>query len=338
MPLPDRRNVIISWSAFSGADTYRIERKLIEESTYVLVDEVDISESPYTDWSVWYGEYDYRMTALDGVVVLAQKVKQVTVEEDLEMPGPPSLWFDIVDYSAYSLDWDKDDADNWALNEWRQRPWTIGDPALSRWTASSAHAPALNIGLGNDEYFGTGYPVLFFGNSSTVSEDVPDEYMTLIDPPSAFEPPCSVLMSVNRTYTNNNDPRCLLQLGKLALYSSTGAGRFLGLRVAGGAFVSSSLVIASTLYLVAVIARSETDIDFHRINPGTNFWASDLGVSGAAWENHGEFSLGSMLTAPYHRNRFLTAGFLAWNKALTLLELKQAVNVVVNNNNLHYGG
>ena len=335
MPLPNTRNVKLVWSDFSTADSYRIERKLTSESVYTLVDTVTVS--PFIDWGVDYGTYDYRMTAFDGAVELAQKVKQVTVSEQLEMPGPPDLWFDIINPTGWSLTWDKSNPDIHVLTRWHQRDWAPPDSAsLPHWTASAADGPTLNIALGNDEYFGTGYPVLYFQNGLNTSLDAPSAYMTMSGAPSAFEPPCSILMSVTRSYSNNDDPRCLLQLGKLALYSSTGAGQQLGLRVDGG-FVTSDLAINNSInYLVAVVARSTTDIDFYRINPGTNTWASDLGVSGGAWENHGEFTIGGSLVAPYHSNRFLTAGFAAWNEALTLLELKRAVNFMVNYNNLHY--
>jgi len=334
MPFPNTRNVKLQWLPFSSADSYRIERKLTSESVYTLVDTVTVS--PFIDLSVPNDTYDYRMTALDGATELAQKVKQITVTDILEMPGPPSLWFDVIDRTAFSLGWDTtNNPDYWILNTWRQRDWTFGDPASPRWTADSAYGPILDLSAGNNAFFGSGYPVFIFENSALSSVDVPDQYMNMADPPDAFEPPCTVLMSISQSYDNNNDPRCLLQLGKLAFYSSTGAGQQLGLRVDGG-FVTSDLNIDTTVYLVAVVAHSETNIDFHRINTITNTWTSDLGVSGGAWENHGEFSLGSMLTAPYHRNRFLTAGVAAWNEALTLLELKRAVNFMVNYNNLHH--
>lgn len=327
---PTYRMFRISWDPYPGADNYQVEYKGIFQSLFnppVETTGLQVTVGPALAPVL----VDVRVSARAGGVVLAAVQKQISLTATPLMPVEPLLWFSTVDRSGASLTWDNTVPEVPALVEWRERKHTAGDPAGPAWTAPYASAPDLTAG--NAVYWGTGFPGIRFWNSTSDSA-VLNCWMELANPVPALDVPCTVLFAADMLDTSfSGVPRCLLQLGKLALYSATGAGENIGLRVDGG-FLDSSLQFSPVTAVIAVVARSYDDIDIHQIDPSVNYWDSDLGLSGAAWENHGEFSLGGKLAVPYHAARFITPGFAVWDSALSLLDLKKAFAVLVNENNL----
>lgn len=338
--MPD---ITINWTENPLAEEYSLARYTNPPSGGAEFLGV-VSGPPYVDVGMPSGNtYEYKVCGLRGGV--PQCVSKAIVVpsggsvEDFPMSGL-TWWFDIgaglpSDELTLDYSYDPDYAD---VREWKNKV-NLSGPMWIPYDDTYADNPYIGPAGVHLDYFGAGFPTMFFGNSTFGHLGISGFKMT--GAPAAVDAPCTLIyLCANGFWSGDAHPRPMLMMGKLGLYGKVGdsaipENRNWGLLYDGG-FVNSGVDVAAAPlgWVLAATVRSYDDIDLHTIYPVNGSWVSTTINSGGAWQSHGQFSMGLRPDVIFPTTRMMTAGVAIWNRALSSLELQKAVAYLSNLRNL----